>query len=581
MGLSLIPSSDKFYSFQAWACWIALFLVFVATSAFTDSATRLRKITWTVVASATAASLLGLYGLYINGNIGYLHVESLFNEHNAFGGFLLIPLCILLLGILEEKNGIEKWLWLAASSIVGAAFILTFSRGSWLSLITAFALTMVIFRSKIFLKLRNKKILMSIGIAALGIILISFGMYEAIALKAASENSTVSIYAGETLESNTITARLHYFQDALTVIAKKPILGVGVKHYGEAVKLYKDTPAFYASSPHNELLRQTAETGIIGGALFALFMLLTLYGAYRTVSHAQTELSIVSVSIFTGLLAVAFHICIEVDWGYVANPLLFVVFAGVLSGKLFSGFDFQSVTSRTRFTLALFPLTGLALALWGLGYWYESYSLDLASIAATERNYDEAIIDVQKAKFISNLDPASHYIAATLYEHIAHTTPLPILQQDRLQKSLDEIRFAIALKPQKPLFYSWEALIANDMGSTTLRQKALENTVRFNPVEGVEEYSELAYLYNAQKEYDKTIALANKVLPYYPPELYANLYWINPDKPGVWRIISNIYTQLGVAEKNKKNKTEAKDAFAKALQYNQNNPEAKEELSKI
>ena len=70
--------------------------------------------------------------------------------------------------------------------------------------------------------------------------------------------------------------------------------------------------------------------------------------------------------------------------------------------------------------------------------------------------------------------------------------------------------------------------------------------------------------------YDKAIALAHKVLPYYPLDLYANPYWVNPDKETVWKQVADIYLQLSLAYTKTADSAHAKAARISARQYDPN-----------
>lgn len=573
--LSLIPSADRFSSLTSLVNWIALYTVFISASVVVSREKCREILSNTVIISAAVLSVVGIYGfLLYTSNFGYLRLTSTFDQHNAFGGFLLFPLALLLGRLCAAKSLKAFALWGAALTLVGSTFILTFSRGSWVSFVFGVIVAIFFSRKKAWELLKDKKVLIAFFGVGLAITTVSWGALHFTSKQAAAESQTVGVFTGETIRENALTARLQYFRDALVVIKHNPILGVGIRHYGEAVKLYKDTPAFYASSPHNEYLKMFAEVGVIGGFMFTVLIVLMLVKLLRSTRRAaDSDTWPMQAGLLAGGVAVCAHLGMEVDWGYVANPLLFFALMGSLYNE--QGEEQEtpvlresSLLVRTATTLVI--LVAVVVSLLGVGYWHQMYHTEQGVVLLHQNKLSDAFLELKEAYRFSDFNPSPHYFAALTLEQASRLTPDVARKKSFLTEALGEMHRVIQLKPKRPLFYSWQALIYQGLGDDAGYQQALEMTVKYNPIEGIYEYGQLVTLYNSKKEYEKVITLSNKILPYYPLDMYANPYWVNPEKGTVWRQVAEIYTQLSIAYAEMGDSTRAKEAKTKALLYNTN-----------
>ncbi len=416
---------------------------------------------------------------------------------------------------------------------------------------------------------------MRVGVGAALILVgsVVFGTLQFASVRAVDQERSVTIFSGETFQENALTARLYYYKDALSVIEHNPLFGVGLRHYGEAVALYKDTPAYYASNPHNFYLLLVAETGLLGGLLFitlaALFCLQLFRIAQPSEKKDKGEM-LLRAGLLVGCLAVLFDIGMEVTWGYAASSFMFFVLVGAGYGSFVSTPEEAGeypLTWLRRYVPVFVLFVASAVSVWGCLFWLDSLALENGLVLLGEKKYDEAIATLEGVNPLASFDFASHYVKATVYEQQARSSTDPSEKKMLLSKGLVEIAEAIRLKPEKALFYSQQALLYKELGEKNGYRNSLEMTVRFNPVEGVYDYGELVALYNAEKDFNSAIVVGEKAVAYYPPELYTNPYWINPDKQGVWRQVSSLYLQLSIAYAVVGDVVRAKEAAATAREY--------------
>lgn len=562
---SLVHSADQFSSLTGFLNWIALFIIFASASVIVDSPRREGLLTGAAIVGGIILSVIGLNDLLHTANFGYLRLTSTFDQHNAFGGFLLLPLALLIGRFFQSAGRVRAGYGLLLV-VAGSAFVLTFSRGSWVSLAVGVLVSAFLFRKEAWALAKDRKALVagvSVALIIAGVVLM---MLHLSAVRAAEQAQTVGVFTGETLRENALTARLHYFADAFAVIEHNLVYGVGLRHYGEAVKLYKETPAFYASSPHNEYLKMFAETGVFGGILFIALLIGIVVGASRALLAVGEGAWLTRAALVAGGVAVLAHLGIEVDWGYVGNQILFFALAGAVC-HVPREETRLSVSGAGRLPALVVILAGVCVSFAGALYWHQLYHTDRGSLFLNQGKFTEAFLELKEAQRFSGWNYSPHYFTALVLERSSRLAADPEKKQSLLRAALAEMNHAIARKPEKPLFYSWQALIYQELGDDEGYQRALEMTVAYNPVEGIYEYDQLAALYNKKGAYDKVIALAEKVLPYYPLEMYANPYWENPDKEVVWKQVADICLQASIAYAKTGDQMRSKGELARMAQY--------------
>ncbi|MEK7604282.1 MAG: O-antigen ligase family protein [Patescibacteria group bacterium] len=567
MALSFIPSADRTTTGINVLHWVGYYVAFISARLVVDSRPRFEFLTAVAMVSAGLLALWGIVELFFTNNFGYLRLASTFNDHNAFAGFLLLPLVLLYARTATAKTRVSAIGWGVCGTLVSAAFVLTFSRGSWLSLLIALVLGAALFFRPVVALARTRVVAVRIlALLACSALLVA-GLLALTQQRAATQGQEVGVFTGETLEANALTARLHYFDDALTIIRHNPLMGVGLRTYGEAVKRYKDTPAYYASSPHNEFLKLFAEIGLLGGLLFTLLVFVIVWSLYRSARQDDSSGEEVARSaVFIGAVATILALCMEVNWGYAANPLLFFLIVGAVYGQ--RGIVTPERVHRWGRGLAILVLgSAAAISCFSISYWYDSYHLEMGLAYLSNQKYDAALAEFRTATRLGDFDFSPHFHAATTLERLSHLTNDPTKRRALLEEALDEIHRSIEKKPKKPLFYSWEALIYRELGDEEQYEAALLKTITFNPVEGIYEYEQLMQLYVQQKAYEKAIAIAKRILPSYPPELYANPYWVNPYKKVVWEQVANVYLQASTAYARLGDTAQASDMAALAKQY--------------
>lgn len=209
-----------------------------------------------------------------------------------------------------------KLYFIIASIFIFIADILTFSRGGYLALLLALAVSLAIFPSLIF-----KKYIPALFFCFL-LLLAFFFIPNPIASRLLSSLDPAD---------HSTSGRLAIWNEALDIIAKHPVTGVGLGNYSNTVK-----PSAEYREPryaHNIFLDISAETGIVNGIVF--FLLLTI-----SITRALASLEPLKLAVGFSLLIFLAHSLFETPiYSVHILPLLLVLFA-------FSSYEHKTILAR-------------------------------------------------------------------------------------------------------------------------------------------------------------------------------------------------------------------------------------------
>lgn len=226
---------------------------------------------------------------------------------------------------------------------------LTYSRGAWISLGLSFAMLflmkmLVLSRKQIFIKLASFFILVSILIS-----LFMFGIAQAQSIsKTGSRNDIGEDYSKEVLPSTQILEegvevtwkhlrdpssfrlRWSYWKVGVSMFFHNFLTGVGLGNFGLAYPKYQYLGAGDVKECHNGYLQMLCETGIAGGGLFLIFVLLTIVIVFRNFIN---NVSFEKLSISIGILAFLIHAGIDIHFSHPSLVTYFVLLLGILLSK--------------------------------------------------------------------------------------------------------------------------------------------------------------------------------------------------------------------------------------------------------
>jgi putative inorganic carbon (HCO3(-)) transporter len=315
MGASLINHenvSDGLSSLCELISYTALYFLMVKTI---RTERGLIRIAISLMIIITYFALEGLYRLFITKSIWRLGAGDV-NTATNMGAFMFQALILLLASriIIDQKQSKESKV--AYTIILGSiifAFVFTYSRGAWITLLVG---------GLILMHKRSKAIILAI---LLFIIIFPF-LPKEISNRFLSTFNTknlsfIELYRGAQI-NNTTYLRLANWSNTLDDIVEHPMLGVGVGYYHGEEK--------GEDAPHNTYLRLWAEGGPVALAGFLWFLASLVYSFVSSSQTAKGRSNWLLMGFYSVVLTHIFYLFLG-DWAY---QIYFWVFAGLSTATL-------------------------------------------------------------------------------------------------------------------------------------------------------------------------------------------------------------------------------------------------------
>ena len=298
--VSLSGAANKARSIEVLGFDLFIFFAYIFLSNLLVSKDILKKIIVMIFSISIVISMYGLFqfvagtlnlplsisgleaGYSTIGSFNFPRVQATESEPQFWGNFLLIPIALSLSIILAsfgkklgEDSGVSyKLLFGAIITFILAMvnLLLTFSRGAWYATGFIFIL-LIFFYIRKFLTLRVvMTLLVSLVILVGGLVFVLSSSKSTITLQSLTDRATQVEDADRDLTSS---YAIQFFQS-------HPVLGVGVGSFGPllAPNIYQQPNAYGQSIGwrivNNEYLEILAETGLVGMAVFALFLIVVI-----------------------------------------------------------------------------------------------------------------------------------------------------------------------------------------------------------------------------------------------------------------------------------------------------------------
>lgn len=273
-------------------------------------------------------SALGLYGLLQY--FGALNhpwwvpkdfLASTYVNHNHFAGFLelVIPVTMAMSISLKNRRLLLQSALILALVIMVPAFILTQSRGAWVSLVVSFFAMGIIF-----LRRRTLNAMSVFLFLLMAIIVFSFLYFG----KETISQRMSSIAQGEAQEASA-EIRLMIWRGSIGMIANSPITGTGIGTFIHAFPPFRPAGLnVQANFAHNDYLQAAAEMGIAAPFVIVWFLITVLRAAAKDV-----DLDPLKLGCAIGVMSLSLHGLVDFNFHIPANMLLFTVYASVILKK--------------------------------------------------------------------------------------------------------------------------------------------------------------------------------------------------------------------------------------------------------
>lgn len=470
-------------------------------------------------------AVFGIYSLISfveTGLTAYPRLIGIIGNHNVYGGFLIIPFLLSIFLIITEKGKWQRCAWYLSGSIIFASLVLTFSRGTWFSIILAIIISIILFGNKIWsiYKIKDLRLVIRplIILVFLSLAVFSTVWYMAKSTTIKGDSKIVDelkIYPQQDIEVNAVTARLGYFKDAWQTFLRSPITGFGEGMYSYALRMYKTDPMFGSfADPHNWLLKKLVENGFFVTIVFVAFIFL-LFKEIVSLIIRRKEISWLPITIFTALVGGTIHGLMDFDWSINLVLLVFFVFAGALYGYLQN-----SETVNSRYFPKWFNYILLFIIIVASFISLQTLRADIArakgDIYFANKDSETAIDSYFESITYNSYDPASWYSLWKVYFTRGQYSPA--------KNCIDK---ALEIFPESGIYWGAKARTEEVLGNSDDYRQSLLKAIKYFPASDLSYYVKLVEFDFKQKKYDEALSYINKAEPVY--SRYEKSLWYKND----------------------------------------------------
>jgi putative inorganic carbon (HCO3(-)) transporter len=253
---------------------------------------------------------------------GFLSHPNVFADYVTF---LLPPLASLaLMGEMFRKR-IRFWIAVLASAACGG-LVLSLSRGGWIAFGAAFLFVFVSAWFRGFVRPRQVAVVIVVAIVGLAAITVVF---------------PAAIYRVTLSDQRSSESRWAMMDQALLIIKRNPVVGVGLAGYNKAAQTNIPTsfagllPAFRETLlkgvVHNKYLLTFAETGIVGVLLLCYFLLTLILAPFKCDPRRGPEQWLLLLGLSGSIVAQAVFFGFD-HFSYDTRLALLYLTAGIIVG---------------------------------------------------------------------------------------------------------------------------------------------------------------------------------------------------------------------------------------------------------
>ncbi|GAB4534042.1 MAG: hypothetical protein Fur0020_00330 [Thermodesulfovibrionia bacterium] len=471
-----------------------------------------------IVKFAGYLSILGaIYGfaglVFIGGNFLGLRIFSsgdllsfTFKNHNHFAGYMNM-ITWLSAGMALYHEGKKRIPFLILTLISAMAVFLSLSRGGFIGFFGGLLTFSII---SIFSRRRNL-FFVSCIVSLLIIVLLLHGGFDVILDRV------------KTLQRPMVSGadRLQMWKGVLNMIKDNPLIGTGIGTFSYAHPLYQTFEGFRIDHAHNNYLEVVSETGLIGGGLLFICMVMLSLSVIRNLK--RSTLSAISIGALSACFSLLIHESFDFNLYIPSNALLFTVCSAMAIVSSSTGIQlpmwFETIPSK-RWRLFWCPvvfimvLTSLALV---IAPFIGSFYQNRARVYQASGNYRIAHDLLKRAIWLNSGSAELYSIAGDLMVQMAMS---PRYERDRasfLHKAIGYYDEAIKNCPRGAYFYRRKAYSLRILGrfdeaeGLLMKAKSLDRSDHEIHNELAELYLEEGRLEDAIGEFKEYIIKMNGV----------------------------------------------------------------------
>jgi len=328
--------------------WLTYASITLLVSSLLPGPSAARRFVDAAVVIGGWLALIGLFTFWGAGNPG-MRWYSTFYWPNPFAAFLLLLLPIELMRMLLAATSRDAAAHGALAALLAVPFVLTYSRGAWISLAALVPVTALVLRPRMrSVPLRRLVILVLVVAAVVAGLTMGSGAGGPSVLGRAKSVTNARDYS--------VQGRLNFWRAAVAAFGDHPLTGTGPGTFGAVHARYQRDVRYYARDPHSLYLQIAAEMGIVGilaGAVL-LWSAGRLWLRVLAASAGRPEFATIA-GLGIGLGAFFLHSGLDMNWMFPANPAMAFALIGVLSwyGAVEGGTQVRSIPLGIRERVAV------------------------------------------------------------------------------------------------------------------------------------------------------------------------------------------------------------------------------------
>jgi len=587
---SIFFSASPYDSYYGFLHWLSYGILFMAVIFFVSKPEEGHKFSYLIILLASILSIIALYFFSITEFYNYLRAISTFYQHNPFAGFLLFALPLSMSYLFFDNNKKRKIILLFITILLSLTFVLTHSRGAWLSFVLPFMIILFFAFKHVQKKLRE--------LLLLGIIVVAVGagwwgmdqlkQHQANVVAEEGQQSVSVGYSIETPEENAVTARLHFWQGAGNMFLDNPVFGTGFETYRTVYRQYLEDIRYYTIDPHNVYLKVLAELGIIGASVFywfvAIIIVMILYSLKLISKIEKKSDKALLLGLGMGLLGSLSHSLVELDWQFPTNLIVFFVVLGIFYKVfLIQGNKYlwkkNPQTENLIYSKAskiIFSCLAFIVMIGGVLIFLSNSLLEEANFSIDNYELDRAEISLNTA---IRLDPLNY----NLYNSLANYYYIMVPKDVEHYKALFIQELERTIKYSKNNYAPYERLARHYLLSKDYRkaEELYDKAIELNPVNKPGLHLSLAVLYFEEERYDEVIKTLEKVTANYDPNIVNSVVWQAVDRQKILDDIAYLHNVLGLVYQKQGIIGKAEDNLNKGLEYSPGNQLIQKNLEKL
>jgi O-antigen ligase len=433
----LIFSASSFfwsvYQLRTVIEWLQLFTYFLLIII-------IRRISKEEIHSVVKIALISASGIALLGILEYIFVStgrmiSTFTNPNPLATYLMMAF-LFTIGVSLRNN---KKLYLI-SIIFGTAFILTGSRGAFLSFIIALPFILLgIRKNNIF-----KTILKGAALILLSFVFANFIIKTAPLIQEVSTSKTL-ISSITRIDSSmevpkSITGRFEFWKVALKLFKHQPIKGFGLGTFFSAYYIEYPGNEWVSRFAHNHYLQTLVELGLVGIGIFFAFLLVSGKNILTRVKNKNYDLMFAGS--FAASISFLLHIFLEFSWNFPGAALFFFLMLGIAVGPYKRNNNDKSIHFNVNYrVIVVFLVFVLSLTLLN----YTSIEILKKGTSYIEKDNDKALEYIELGNKIYPINSIGYNTESKLY----YQKYLDYGKTTYLEKAINSGKKSVELTPYK------------------------------------------------------------------------------------------------------------------------------------